>query len=160
MKGNMNTALPCHSPSPWLAARSFDQHAAPQATRRSRQKDLETETLNPEDSPVFDFSVSKSFCQHFLPPNFKFVFSAFMASLRLIALVCAVALGTVGSTAYGRINVTTLPGRDSVQLTVYNSADLTMVKETRTLVFRKGLNHLEFRGPTRLLTRPRSSFGR
>ncbi len=43
-----------------------------------------------------------------------------------------------------RINVTTLPGRDTVQLTVYNSADLTMVKETRTLVFRKGLNHLEF----------------
>ena len=34
-----------------------------------------------------------------------------------------------------RINVTTLPGRDTVQLTVYNSADLTMVKETRTLVF-------------------------
>ena len=72
------------------------------------------------------------------------VFSALIASLRLIVLGYAVALGAVGSTAYGRINVTTLPGRDTVQLTVYNSADLTMVKETRTLVFRKGLNHLEF----------------
>ncbi len=43
-----------------------------------------------------------------------------------------------------RINVVTLPGRDSVQLTIYNSADLTMVKETRVLTFRKGLNKLEF----------------
>ena len=52
--------------------------------------------------------------------------------------------GILVPAAHGRINVTTLPGRDTVQLTVYNSADLTMVKETRTLVFRKGLNHLEF----------------
>jgi hypothetical protein len=37
-----------------------------------------------------------------------------------------------------------LPGRDSVQLTIYNSVDLTLVKETRLLTFRKGLNRLEF----------------
>jgi len=43
-----------------------------------------------------------------------------------------------------RINVVTLPGRDTVQLTIYNSADLTLVKETRTLTFRKGTNKLEF----------------
>lgn len=43
-----------------------------------------------------------------------------------------------------RINVTTLPGRDSVQLTIYNSVDLTLVKETRTLTFKKGSNRLEF----------------
>src|SRR5207244_9901908 len=35
-------------------------------------------------------------------------------------------------------------GRDSVQLTIYNSADLTLVKETRFLTLRKGLNKLEF----------------
>src|SRR5439155_22372676 len=46
--------------------------------------------------------------------------------------------------ALGRINVVTLPGRDSVQLTIYNSVDLTLVKETRVLTFRKGLNRLEF----------------
>src|SRR5438477_342692 len=46
--------------------------------------------------------------------------------------------------ALARINVVTLPGRDSVQLTIYNSADLTLVKETRLLTFRKGLNRLEF----------------
>jgi len=48
------------------------------------------------------------------------------------------------SAAEARINVVTLPGRDSVQLTIYNSADLTMVRETRFLTFRKGLNKLEF----------------
>ena len=47
-------------------------------------------------------------------------------------------------TAEARINVVTLPERDTVQLTIYNSADLTMVKETRHLTFRKGLNKLEF----------------
>jgi len=43
-----------------------------------------------------------------------------------------------------RINVVTLPERDTVQLTIYNSVDLTLVKETRHLTFRKGLNKLEF----------------
>jgi hypothetical protein len=48
------------------------------------------------------------------------------------------------TTAFARLNVVTLPGRDSVQLTIYNSADLTLVRETRYLTFRKGLNKLEF----------------
>ncbi|HEY0551567.1 MAG TPA: hypothetical protein VGF13_18325, partial [Verrucomicrobiae bacterium] len=46
--------------------------------------------------------------------------------------------------AHARINVVTLPDRDTVQLTIYNSVDLTLVKETRHLTFRKGLNRLEF----------------
>ena len=55
-------------------------------------------------------------------------------------------LGTwaLAATSFARINVVTLPGRDSVQLTIYNSADLTMVRETRYLTFRKGINNLEF----------------
>ena len=53
-------------------------------------------------------------------------------------------LWAVATTAFARINVVTLPGRDSVQLTIYNSADLTLVRETRYLTFRKGLNKLEF----------------
>src|SRR4051812_49458124 len=50
----------------------------------------------------------------------------------------------VAPAAFARINVVTLPGRDTVQLTIYNSADLTMIKETRLLTLRKGLNRLEF----------------
>ena len=46
--------------------------------------------------------------------------------------------------AHARINVVTLPARDSVQLTIYNSVDLTLVKETRVLTFRQGINKLEF----------------
>jgi hypothetical protein len=46
--------------------------------------------------------------------------------------------------AHARINIVTLPERDTVQLTIYNSVDLTLVKETRHLTFRKGLNKLEF----------------
>src|SRR5436189_6327035 len=62
--------------------------------------------------------------------------------LALLGMTVLVLVG--GSTAYARINVVTLPGRDTVQLTIYNSADLTLVKETRLLTFRKGLNKLEF----------------
>ena len=56
--------------------------------------------------------------------------------------LCAFLLSPAAAVA--RINVVTLPGRDSVQLTIYNSADLTLAKETRVLTFRKGLNRLEF----------------
>ncbi len=53
-------------------------------------------------------------------------------------------LAVVPFAIHARVSVVTLPGRDTVQLTIYNSADLTLVKETRTLTFRKGLNKLEF----------------
>src|SRR5512136_2988356 len=55
-----------------------------------------------------------------------------------------VVLTIAATTAFARINIVSLPNRDSVQLTIYNSADLTLVKETRFLTFRKGLNRLEF----------------
>ena len=54
------------------------------------------------------------------------------------------ALVLLAQCAEARINVVTLPGRNSVQLTIYNSVDLTLVRETRVLTFRKGLNRLEF----------------
>ena len=59
----------------------------------------------------------------------------------LLALLGTWALATP---SFARINIVTLPGRDTVQLTIYNSADLTLVKETRFLTFRKGVNKLEF----------------
>jgi hypothetical protein len=62
-----------------------------------------------------------------------------MKSLLLASGFCLLTSGV-----FARINVVTLPGRDTVQLTIYNSADLTLVKETRYLTFRKGMNKLEF----------------
>src|SRR5687768_1281512 len=62
-----------------------------------------------------------------------------MKSVALLLLLVGVA-----NEAVARINVTSLPGRDSTQLTIYNSVDLTLVTERRALTFRKGLNRLEF----------------
>ncbi len=60
------------------------------------------------------------------------------------ALAAVVALLAGSPEAQARINVVSLPGRDAVQLTIYNSVDLTLVKEKRLLTFRRGLNRLEF----------------
>jgi len=42
------------------------------------------------------------------------------------------------------VDLSTVPRRDTVQLTIYNSEDLTLVREMRTLTFKKGLNGLQF----------------
>jgi len=46
--------------------------------------------------------------------------------------------------ALAGVDLVILPRRDTVQLTIYNSADLTLVKEKRALTLKKGLNHLQF----------------
>lgn len=48
------------------------------------------------------------------------------------------------ATATAMVDLVTLPKRDGVQLTIYNSADITLVRETRTLSLEKGRNRLEF----------------
>jgi hypothetical protein len=65
-------------------------------------------------------------------------------SMPKVIWIVYLVLGLGFSPAWARINVVTLPERDTVQLTIYNSVDLTLVKETRHLTFRKGLNRLEF----------------
>jgi len=42
------------------------------------------------------------------------------------------------------VDLVTLPARDSVQLTIYNSEDITLVKETRYVTLKKGANKLQF----------------
>ena len=46
--------------------------------------------------------------------------------------------------AFAGIDLVTLPERESVQLTIYNSADLTLVREVRKLTLKKGINKLSF----------------
>ena len=48
------------------------------------------------------------------------------------------------SPSYALVDLVTLPKRDNVQITIYNSSDLTLVKESRTLSLEKGMNKLEF----------------
>jgi len=45
--------------------------------------------------------------------------------------------------AYAKIDLVTLPDRDSSQLTIYNSADLTLVREQRNLTLKAGYNWLQ-----------------
>src|SRR4249919_2505580 len=42
------------------------------------------------------------------------------------------------------VDLSTVPRRDTVQLTIYNSEDLTLVRETRAVTFKKGVNPLQF----------------
>jgi hypothetical protein len=49
-----------------------------------------------------------------------------------------------GSASAGNLDLSTVPRRDSVQLTIYNSEDLTLVRETRKITFKKGINPLQF----------------
>ena len=62
---------------------------------------------------------------------------------RLFVLLMAMPL-LMASPARAGIDLVTLPERDNVQLTIYNSADLTLVREVRKLTLQKGLNKLSF----------------
>src|ERR1051325_817154 len=42
------------------------------------------------------------------------------------------------------IDLSTVPKRNTVALTIYNSEDITLVRETRTVTFKKGVNPLQF----------------
>jgi hypothetical protein len=42
------------------------------------------------------------------------------------------------------VDLATVPPRESVQLTIYNSEDLTLVRETRSLSLKKGLNRIQY----------------
>ncbi|MEI6891736.1 MAG: DUF4139 domain-containing protein [Pontiella sp.] len=53
------------------------------------------------------------------------------------------ALAAVTS-AFAKVDLAIIPTRDTVQLTIYNSADMTLVREQRALTLRKGMNTLQF----------------
>jgi hypothetical protein len=48
------------------------------------------------------------------------------------------------SAAEAKVDLVTLPSRDTVQLTIYNSADMTLVRESRALTLKQGKNALQF----------------
>jgi hypothetical protein len=58
------------------------------------------------------------------------------------------ALATVLLTAFAlraeNVDLSTVPTRNTVQLTIYNSEDLTLVRETRKVSFKPGANPLQF----------------
>jgi len=48
------------------------------------------------------------------------------------------------SAVQAKVDLVTLPSRDTVQLTIYNSADMTLVRESRALTLKEGKNKLQF----------------
>src|ERR1043165_3816300 len=61
----------------------------------------------------------------------------------LIATV-ALLLAFTGLTFAKNVDLSTVPKRATVQLTIYNSEDITLVRETRSITFKKGVNPLQF----------------
>ncbi len=64
-----------------------------------------------------------------------------MRKLCIIGIVTAL---VVASAPAKNVDLVTLPKRDTVQLTIYNSEDLTLVRETRHVTLKKGANKLQF----------------
>jgi hypothetical protein len=61
----------------------------------------------------------------------------------LLPAMLAASLLAPGAVAEN-VDLSTIPQRDTVQLTIYNSEDLTLVRETRHITFFKGVNPLQF----------------
>ena len=61
---------------------------------------------------------------------------AVSAAILILAMSSAVALADV--------DLVTIPTREEVQLTIYNSEDITMVREHRLLTVKPGLNRIQF----------------
>jgi hypothetical protein len=68
-----------------------------------------------------------------------------MRSTSLFAAALMALAGLLTPPAAARnADLSTVPPRAGVQLTIYNSEDLTLVRETRTMSFRNGVNPLQF----------------
>ncbi len=63
-----------------------------------------------------------------------------MKRIILTLLITAV----IGGVSQAKVDLVTLPTRDTVQLTIYNSADMTLVRESRALTLKNGKNKLQF----------------
>jgi len=59
-------------------------------------------------------------------------------------LIAAIVLAAAWAAGAKNVDLVTLPRRDSVQLTIYNSEDITLVKETRYITVKRGANKLQF----------------
>lgn len=59
-------------------------------------------------------------------------------------LLLAACIAAAPGAAWAKVDLVTLPAREKVQLTIYNSADLTLARDTRSLTLRKGRNRLQF----------------
>ena len=80
--------------------------------------------------------------------------------MRRTAIIICLLLIAASAAVAKNVDLVTLPTRDSVQLTIYNSEDITLVKETRSVTLKRGMNKLQFSwantliDPTSVFIRP------
>ena len=65
-------------------------------------------------------------------------------ALRVGVMAAVVFLFLPVTAPAANVDLTTLPRRATVQLTIYNSEDITLVRETRFITLKKGANKLQF----------------
>lgn len=81
-------------------------------------------------------------------------------------LIASLLIFAIAGVANAKVDLTTLPTRDTVQLTIYNSADMTLARESRALTLKEGANALQFSwentliDPTSLEMLPKNHAGR
>src|SRR5262245_5368237 len=61
-----------------------------------------------------------------------------------LTLVLVAAICFDDAAVADNVDLSTVPKRNTVQLTIYNSEDITLVRETRVVTFKKGMNPLQF----------------
>ena len=67
-----------------------------------------------------------------------------MKSIIILSLTFLINMLTLPIAEARNVDLSTVPDRDSVQLTIYNSEDITLVRERREVSFKKGMNPLQF----------------
>ena len=65
-------------------------------------------------------------------------------ALVVLAILIVSEYVSLQDSAHAAVDIVTVPARDSVQLTIYNSADITLAKDRRNLTFKKGSNQIQF----------------
>jgi len=66
-------------------------------------------------------------------------------SRKMKRIICILLIMVVMTNiSLAKVDLVTLPSRDTVQLTIYNSADMTLVRESRALTLKEGKNRLQF----------------
>ena len=61
-----------------------------------------------------------------------------------ICILALVTFLTIGSHLQADVDLVTVPRREGTQLTIYNSEDITMVREHRLLTVKQGINRIQF----------------
>ncbi len=63
---------------------------------------------------------------------------------KFLGVVAIGSLAGLAQPVWGDVNLVTIPRREETQLTIYNSEDITMVRESRLLTLKKGVNRIQF----------------